>query len=152
MKKSIDFRTTATTVETELQDLAEKTTKGPKLDWIKQSIKVNAYGNLTKVDFEDGQVKLYEKDRGLYSGFFVAKSGQVIEKYDDVTPEILCKYLNIQDLGIMPTIEENTPEVIAESDYKESGKYIKLKYGDLELEIKKSINDFVQDKREVLKK
>ena len=153
IKKSYDFRDVAVSIDPADQLLAESTVCSEKIKYIKEQMALSKNGDLCEVKFADGVVKLYEKDNNLYSGYFLDNEGQVEDKYDDVTPEILAKYLDIKDIGEMVEYVEPVEELVEESSEMESEQptSIKIKYGDFELEIKKSLTDFVRNNKDLVK-
>lgn len=171
LNKSIDFHNTKSSIESSDQLLAEKTISPELIDYIKTSVS----NNLSKIPFAKGVLTLSEKEKGLYNGFFQDNDGQIVEKFDSQTLEIIAKNMELKDLynathkDAAPNhdpIEEAEDRAIAQQEVKEAldehnklyhkdqkpgdsinptGKSIKLKFGDFELEIKKSIKSFVHD-------
>ena len=162
-KKSYDFRDTRVSIDAKDQAAAE-TTACPKLvKFIKNSLQ----DEISKIPLEKGVLTLSKKEEGLYNGFFEDRHGQIVEKFDDVTVEIVAKTLEVKNLFVRPAYEHEEEEAVAaanyESDeaaeltqevaeitaeeYKQPTTTIKIKCGDVELEIRKSINNFVNDFR-----
>ena len=134
-KKSYDFRNTSVSIDSKDQQLAELTADPKLINYIKNAI-VN---EIEKIPFAKGILTLSKKDEGLYNGHFADTAGQVIEKFDDQTIEILAKNLELKNLYTRP--------VEAPAELNVENGHIKIKYGDFELEIKKSIHRFVSDFR-----
>ena len=154
-KKSYDFRDTKVSIDARDQAAAE-TTACPKLV---KYLRTSLQDEINKIPLEKGILTLSKKEEGLYSGFFEDRHGQIIEKFDDVTVEIVAKTLEIKNLFVRPAEpreEENVTEdidaltqeiaEITAEEYKQPTT-IRIKYGELEFEIRKSINTFVNDFR-----
>lgn len=158
-KKSYDYRDMKVSVDAKDQQAAEETASKDLVHYIKASLE----GDLNKIPFEKGMLTLSRKDAGLYSGFFQDSDGQVIEKFDDQTVEMVAKTMELKELYIIPGAPVTPPsppatmevaDQIAEAHMDhhnatmhrgpESGS-VRIKYGDFELEIKKSIHGFVND-------
>ena len=132
-KKSYYYKDTNIVVDSKDHYTAEKTASKVLVKYLKASID----GDLDKIPFEKGMLTLYKKDKGVYSGFFQDTYGQVIENFDDQTVEMIAKNMELKDYYTAP--EESS------SSEDSTGAHIKIKYGDLELEIRKSVHEFVND-------
>ena len=159
MAKSHDWNDTYVSVDEKTQDAVEKTASPELIQYITASLE----SDISKIPMAKGTLTLSKKDKGLYQGFFADQDGQVVEKFSDVTIPILAKTLELKELYAAPVAHEDAAEdaqMIADAmahhnavyhkgqepgEPVSSGKgHIKLKYGNLELEIKKSINQFVK--------
>ncbi len=161
-KKSYDWRDVKVSIDSKDQQAAEETASKELINYLTASID----SDLSKIPFAKGTLSLYTKDRGLYGGHFQDNDGQIIEKFDDMTVALLAKNLEMKQLYTAPDSTVDFQEV--QEDINEalnrhndtyhkgqepgepinSGKgHIKFKYGDFELEIKKSIHSFVTDFR-----
>lgn len=174
-KKSIDFKETMSAVDTMDQHNAEKTVSPELINYIKSAVS----SDISKIPFSKGVLTLSEKEKGLFNGFFQDNNGQIIEKFDNQTIEIVAKNMEIKQLYDRPAalpIHATTPgdEVedrqIAREEVSEAldthnklyhqgqqpgepinvgkkGMSLKLKFGDFEIELRKSVKDFVNDFR-----
>lgn len=168
MKKSLDFKNTTVSVDAQDQILAEKTASPALVEYIKNNLGVlkSGPGASVKIPFPTGILTMSEREAGIYHGHFQDRDGQVIEKFDSQTVEIIAKNLEVKSM--VPNIIASQPEPAsvpvepAASDIAmaahnriddlqrqlieaQKGKSIRIKYGDFELEIKKSVRDFVND-------
>lgn len=144
---NIDFQSTKVAISAELQAIAEETANPEILDTI-----LRALSSDSKVaEFEEGTLTISEREPGLYSAFFSDKDGQIIDEFFDATPEILAKLLELKKLvGVLkPEIQEDTTEEEPQEVpvVENSPSYLRIKMGDFELELKKSINDFIKGYR-----
>lgn len=158
--QSYNFKNTKATVSVAAQDAADRTASPELIKYLKASINAD----LQKISLAKGVLTISKKEQGLYAGFFSDASGQVVEEFDNVTLPVLAKTLEVKELyeppvqveGPTDDAEEMT-EVAAQvtnvmldhhnktmhSDENKSGGYMKLKYGNFELEIKKSMQEFI---------
>lgn len=174
MKKSentaIAFKNSQVMVDAKLQQISEET--APKE--LIQYIKAGCVAEISKIPFEKGILTLSQKEPGLYSGFFQNKDGQIIEQFDNMTPEIVAKNMQVKNLYSNPDIASVQEAVTAEDpsftvtkediqdlamqvhnrlnevhdrisqlQQNDKSKHIKIRYGDFELEIKKSLHQFI---------
>lgn len=151
-KKSLDFRNTTISIDSADQKLAEDTANPVVID----HIKFHDQNGVADVPFSKGILKLFKKEEGLFSAAFQDEHGQIIEKFDDMTAEMLAKNLMIRDLDTLPVYGElpqmyeyeDSEEEMEKEDEEEvqvKPTSIRIKYGDFELEIKKSIYSFLND-------
>lgn len=149
VKKSIDFQETKTAVDSTDQLLAEKTASPELINYLKTSVD----SELTKIPFAKGALTLAEKEPGLYNGFFQDKDGQVVEKFDSMTLEIIAKNMEIKDLYRAPATLQDVAAAHDRIDMVQKQldeqpsrpvKSLKIKFGDFELELRKSVRDFAQ--------
>jgi hypothetical protein len=177
---TIDFKNSKVMIDAKLQQVAEETAPQELINYIR----LCSMEDINKIPFAKGTLTLSKKEEGLYSGFFQDNDGQVIHEFENMTPEIVAK--NMQMKGLYQSLVPDTsaqlsqPEVepeqadaaedreIAKEEEKamkivaaahdridmvhqridslEQGrkaKYIKIRYGDFELEIKKSLQQFI---------
>lgn len=169
MKKSVDFKDTTVSIESQDQMLAEKTTSPALIEYITNNLGVlkSGPGASVKIPFPTGTLTMSEREAGIYHGHFQDQSGQIIEKFDSQTVAIIAKTLQIKSLIPVPVEQVSQPIAPAPVDpnpmdtalaahnriddlqrqiiEQQRGKSIRVKYGDFEIEIKKSIRDFVND-------
>lgn len=162
IQKSIDFHNTKVSIDSADQLLAEKTVSEDLIKYIKASIE----GDISKISFSKGILTLAKKEEGLYSGFFQDSQGQVVEKFDDMTPEIVAKNMEIKNLAEMSPVPEAPPvidqAIVAAHDridymhnridtlqdqMNSKGKSLKISFGDFQLELRKSVRDFTNSFR-----
>jgi len=133
LNKSYDFRDVTVSIDSADQKLAEDTACPKLIKYLKSAVE----NSLNKVPLKKGSLVMTEKQPGLYNAFFQDAAGQVVEKFDDNTIEMLAKNLEMKNLYIRPEASGDAS----------SGSVVRIKYGDLEFEVRKSINDFVNDFR-----
>lgn len=174
MRKSMDFQQTKTAIDSADQKLAEETTSPELLNYIRTA----AGSEMTKIPFAKGMLTLSQKEPGLYNGFFQDRDGQVVEKFDSQTLEIVAKNMELKNLYDRPIqavspaqqssptphhdadpqdewedrmiAREEAQKVVAEalaSIKVPTPKVVRVKAGDFEVEIRKSVRDFVNDFR-----
>lgn len=173
-KKSYDFKDTQVVLDAKDHQAAENA--DPRLI---QYIRASLDESITKIPFAKGTLTLNQKDKGLYNGFFSDQDGQVVERFDNSTVEMVAKNMMVKDLyavDVAPAhdpVDEAEDRAIAHDEAaavmdaalnhhnrvyhqgQEPGEpinggkgHIKLKYGNFELEIKKSLNEFVKSFRD----
>lgn len=133
-------------VPTYEHDAAEQTADPNLVEYLKSSVEG---AELQKIPFQKGMLTVHQKDRGLYSGFFADNHGQVIEKFDDMSIPMLAKALITKNLYQVPKTlaSETRNDNITQAVNAMPARYVKIKYGDFELEIKKSLTQFINDFR-----
>lgn len=140
-----------------------------------QHIKNNITSEISKIQLPKGVLTLSVRDNGLYNGFFQDKDGQVVEKFDAQTLEIVAKNLELKNWFEKPPVQHDAREeaedrVIARDEARQvaydalevhnmlyhkdqapgepvkgkKGTQLKIKFGDLEIELRKSVRAFVQ--------
>lgn len=179
MKKSIDFKDTLVSVDSKDQMLAEKTASPAVIDYISNNLGIlkAGPGASAKIPFPTGILTLSERESGCYHGHFQDLDGQVVEKFDSQTVAIIAKTLQIKSLipepeksmeanvvASVPASEQQAQMLTAAHDRIDlvhnriddlqrqvinQVKGIRIKYGDFELEIRKSLQDFVIDFKSV---
>lgn len=170
VNKSIDFQETKSAIDSGDQLLAEKTASPELMNYLKNSIA----SELAKIPFEKGALTLSQKEPGLYNGFFQDKDGQVVEKFDSMTLEIIAKNMEMKSLYAAPALpvhaqmpqeeaedrqiaREEAAKIVSQAhdriDMVQSQlaampskdmKSLRIKFGDFELELRKSVKDFAQ--------
>lgn len=173
LKKSIDFQQTKTAVDSADQLLAEQTTSPELISYLKTSVD----NDITKIPFSKGMLTVSQKEPGLYNAFFQDNQGQIVEKFDSQTLEIIAKNMMLKQLwsgvaaapSIAPNhdaVEELEDRVIAAHEAQlalerhnavyhqgqqpgepigSKAKTLKVRFGDFEIELRKSIKDFISD-------
>jgi hypothetical protein len=149
-KKSYDYRDLAVQVDANDQEAAEKSACPKLIEYIKSGVSWIEVDESRKLEFCKGDLTLYKKAEGLYSGFFTSnEDGEVLDKYDDLTPELIAKNLEIKLLDPYPIPTDELEEVPVEAplitENSETPSYIKVRMGDFEMELKKSVNAFVKN-------
>jgi len=184
-KKSIDYKNTTTSVDTMDQHNAETTTESELVKYIKE----NAGDDISKISFPKGKLTLSKKEAGVYNGFFSDTDGQVVEKFDGQTIEMIAKHMELKELYEKKEVvkdqavesaahedEEQDKELIQEEAGKQieealeehnskyhqgqepgepitsvkqgngkKGLFLRIKAGDFEIELRKSVRDFVHN-------
>jgi len=132
-------------------------------------------GAAAKIPFPTGMLTLTEREAGIYHGHFQDRDGQVVEKFDSQTVAIIAKTMQIKELVPVPAksmdanyiASEPAPAPSAEQQMVAAAhdridmvhnridelqrqvinqvKGLRIKYGDFELEIRKSVQGFVSD-------
>ena len=155
-----DFANTQTTVNAQVQQAAEQTASPELIQYLTASINAE----ISKIRLAKGTLTVSKKDDGLYCGFFQNNDGQVVHQFENMTIPILAKNLEIKELYEAPPVAKHEDaqedaEMIEdaieqhEAVYHRGQKpgepvasegYVRIKYGDFELEIKKSMSDFIK--------
>jgi uncharacterized alkaline shock family protein YloU len=162
---TVDYKDTQVTVDSRLQAAAEQTASPELVQYLNASINAE----LQKIRLAKGVLTLSKKDAGIYSGFFQDNDGQVVHQFENMTIPILAKNLEMKELYLRPIApvpaeahsdEEEDREMINEAlahhnalyhqgqapgePIKQDKGYVRIKYGNFELEIKKSMHDFIK--------
>lgn len=159
------YKNTQATVSTVAQAHAE--TASPELI---QYISASLNADVQKIRLAKGTLTVSKKDEGLYSAFFSNMDGQVVDEFENCTVEMLAKNLMVKGYYDTP-IALDAPVKAEHSDEAEdralirekiddhiamfhqgqqpgepigSKGYVRIKYGNFELEIKKSMADFIK--------
>ena len=166
-KSTYDFRDIKVSVNANQHAQAEKTASPDLVSYLQHSID----SALDRIPLAKGMLTVYKKAEGLYSGFFQDHDGQVVEKFDDMTIPIMAKNLEIKNIYEMPVHSQDVQDYkedveIAEDvaarmlqhhnemyhKWQDPGEPInggkgslRIKMGDIDIEIKKSINSFVRE-------
>ena len=175
VRKSKDFQETKTSVDSTDQLLAETTTSPKLIAYLRSALN----SDLSKIPLAKGTLSLSQKEPGLYNGFFSDMQGQIVEKFDSQTIEIIAKNLQVKQYYEVPPLAQSvTPSAPPGLPLPEDGpkgptteqlvnaahdridmmhnrmdqviqnqkaKTMKIRFGDFELELRKSVRDFAQD-------
>ena len=167
---TFDFHNAVVAVDAGLQVGAENSTSQDLLAYLK----ANMTSEISKIKLPKGLLTLSVRDVGLYNGFFQDLDGQVVEKFDAQTLEIIAKNLELKnwyEAPPAPAKQEDAEEdrEIARDEARQvthealqvhnalyhkdqapgepkvgkKGTQLKIKFGDLEIELRKSVRDFV---------
>jgi hypothetical protein len=149
LKKSYEYPETTVLVET--MDQAASENVDPKfLKSLQEVFLKSERFAVESMALGEGLLVLSQTDKNLFNGFYKDIHGQITEKFSGKTIEMVAKALLVKSLVILPEIEEVPVEPVIEEP--QSG-YVRLKFGDFEFEMKKSITkDFPQTNRRDLKK
>ncbi len=176
-KSTYDFRNVKTSVDANEHAQAEKTATPALVKYLSKAVEAD----LQKIPFKKGNLTLYKKEDGLYSGHFQDRDGQVIHQFADVTIPILAKNLEVKEIYDVDTEGQPEPamtladeshedeeedrelirEIVSQAMDEHNEAYhqgqepgepiddnkqnVRIKMGDLDIEIKKSINNFIRD-------
>jgi len=146
LAKSYDFPNSQIIIDAKDQQAAEEGIPKPFLDKLASQIKKDE--QVHKIILQKGVLTLANKDAGLFSGFFQDEAGQIVEKFDAHTLAMVAKTLMVKgcvgDYDLTQSEGEDMeakPVVAAPAQ----GMSLKIKFGDVELELRKSIKAFVDD-------
>lgn len=145
LAKSYDFPNSQIIIDAKDQQAAEEGTPKPFMDKLASFIKQDE--QIHKIPLQKGILTLANKDSNLYSGFFQDETGQIVEKFDAHTLAMVAKTLMVKgcvgDYDLTQSegedMEKKPPAPTS------SGMSLKIKFGDVEIELKKSIKAFVDD-------
>jgi hypothetical protein len=165
VKKSYDYQDQFVSIDAKDQQAAEEGTPSSLLDYMrncmykgpdsKENIDAERHQGIYKIPFLKGTLTLAQKADNLYNCDFSDIQGQVVEKLSDVTLEIAAKTLMvkgfIQKADYEPILA-STPAPVAPAPViieapSDGPKSVRIKMGDFEFEMRKSIKDFVSDFR-----
>jgi hypothetical protein len=162
------FKDSLVAVDASLQAASEKTASPELMQYLSSSINAD----LQKIPFAKGTLTVYKKEAGLYGGFFQDNEGQLIQEFENMTIAILAKTLEMKELYCAPVEVAQTQPVdpsptmqnvrdiarmeasdavigheVRMHNEENNGKktHIKVRFGNFELEIKKSMQDFIND-------
>ncbi len=153
-KKSYDYPDTLTIIDAKDQQAAEEGTPSSFLEKITSQMKKG--DSVHKIQMQKGVLTLANKDSNLYSGFFTDADGQVVEKFEGHTLQMVAKTLIVKgratdfDLyGDGEDYEPQAPAAPVEVAAPSSGAspQVTIKFGDVEIQLRKSIRAFVDDYR-----
>lgn len=158
-KKSYDWSDVKVTVDANDHQAAEASVSPELMNYLNSSLN----NDLTKIPFAKGTLTIAKTAEGLYSGFFQDSEGQVVDKYEPTTLPIIAKNMMVKNLYSAPVAVDVAPthseqeeaedraiarqeaiRVVNEMVPANPEKSIRIKYGNFELEIKKSINEFLK--------
>lgn len=170
VNKSVDFQNAKVSVDSADQMLAETTASKQLIGKIQGAVFQDS--NVTKIQLSKGVLTLSKKDEGLYDGFFQDAQGQVVEKFDNMTPAIIAKNLEMKNLEPVYAAdhtpahspqEEAEDRIIAqqeaikvvesahqridrlEREMEPKKTTLRVRLGDFEIELRKSVRAFVED-------
>lgn len=157
--KSYDYPDSQIIIDAKDQQAAEEGTPKQFLKYLSEHI---AEGKtIHKIPLQKGALTIANKDSNLFTGFFSDQQGQIVEKFDAHTLEMIAKTLMVKKLATEHDLYradedlEERPKVVAPS----APVQVRIKFGDVEIELRKSIKQFVDDFRktrttdeEILKK
>jgi hypothetical protein len=163
VEKSHDYRDQFVSIDENAQAIAENNTPPELLGYMRscmykgptsaETVESERHQGIYKIPFMKGLLTLAQKADNLYNGDFADIHGQVVEKVSDMTLEMIARQLVvkgfIEKADYQPAIAQTPPPVNpapvviqAASDQPSS---IRIKLGDFEFEMRKSIKDFVSD-------
>jgi len=147
-KKSYDYPDTLTIIDAKDQQAAEEGTPSAFLEKITSQMRKG--DNIHKIQMQKGVLTLANKDSNLYSGFFTDADGQITDKFDAHTLEMVAKTLIVKgratDYDLYGEGEDYEPEAPIAPVQASSGQpQVTIKFGDVEIQLRKSIRDFVDE-------
>lgn len=150
-KKSYDYPDVLTVIDAKDQQAAEEGTPKSFLDRISsQMLKGNS---IHKIQLQKGVLTLAVKGANLYAGFFTDGEGQIVEKFDGHTLELVAKTLMVKgrvtDFDLYGESEDFKSEspIAAQTVISSNQPQITIKFGDVEIQLRKSIKQFVDSFR-----
>lgn len=148
-KKSYDYPDTLTIIDAKDQQAAEEGTPVTFLEKITSQMKKG--DSVHKIQMQKGVLTLANKDSNLYSGFFTDGDGQIVEKFEGHTLEMVAKTLIVKgratDFDLYGEGEDYEPQapVVAPVEASVAQPQVTIKFGDVEIQLRKSIRAFVDD-------
>lgn len=149
-KKSYDYPDTLTIIDAKDQQAAEEGTPSQFLEKISSQMKKG--DSVHKIQMQKGVLTLANKDSNLYSGFFTDAEGQIVEKFEGHTLQMVAKTLIVKgratdyDLyGEGEDYEPQAPIQAAQQPAVSNQPQVTIKFGDVEIQLRKSIRQFVDD-------
>ena len=148
-KKSYDYPDTLTIIDAKDQQAAEEGTPVSFLEKITSQMKKG--DSVHKIQMQKGVLTLANKDSNLYSGFFTDGDGQIVEKFEGHTLEMVAKTLIVKgratDFDLYGEGEDYEPQapVVEASQPSVVQPQVTIKFGDVEIQLRKSIRAFVDD-------
>lgn len=146
LAKSYDFPNSQIIIDAKDQQAAEEGTPKAFLEKLSSGIKKGE--QVHKISLQKGTLTLAEKDLNLYSGFFQDETGQIIEKFDAHTLEMVAKTLMVKGCTGEYDLTQSEGEDVEDSRpiaTAPQGMSLKIKFGDVELELRKSVKNFIED-------
>lgn len=171
-KKSYDYPDIKVRIDSNDQQAAELTANSDLVRELKGIFQSIDLGESREYFIPFGKVILFKKAEGLYSGHVIRhEDGETVEKFDDQTLEMIAKNLELKNLvdkaflntlvpvPITPIVqevpktemeyvaEEEADEAVEEhnKEYHSGPSYLRIKAGDFEIELKKSVRNFVSN-------
>lgn len=147
-KKSYDYPDTLTIIDAKDQQAAEEGTPSAFLERISSQMKKG--DTVHKIQMQKGVLTLANKDANLYSGFFTDADGQVTDKFDAHTLQMIAKTLivkgRVTDFDLYGEGEDYEPQApVAPVAQVTNSPQVTIKFGDVEIQLRKSIRRFVDD-------
>lgn len=152
-KKSYDYPDTLTIIDAKDQQAAEEGTPAAFLQKLSSQMKKG--DSVHKIQMQKGVLTLANKDSNLYSGFFTDGEGQVVEKFEGATLEIVAKTLIVKgratDFDLYGEGEDYEPQapVASTAEVAQASPsmqpQVTIRFGDVEIQLRKSIRAFVDD-------
>lgn len=160
IEKSYDYRDQYVIVDALDQQAAELSVPAMLNDYMQRCMQNAADDEMTdrhqgvyKIPFSKGTLTLSQKADNLYNGHFEDAQGQVVEKLSDVTMEIAAKTLMVKGFitkddyepAVAQTPQPVNPAPVIIEAPSDGPKSVRIKYGDFEFEMRKSVKDFVSN-------
>ena len=142
-KKSYDFRDHGVMIDAKDQQAAEESVNPKILKYLEIAHSDLQKGETKSLNLGSGILKLTKKDQGLFNGWWEDSTGQVTEKFDDQTIAMVAKNLIVKGRVSEEVFTSAAGTSDSVSTPSETGT-IRIKYGDFELELKKSLRDFAK--------
>lgn len=148
-KKSYDYPDTLTIIDAKDQQAAEEGTPSKFLEKITSQMRKG--DSVHKIQMQKGVLTLANKDANLYSGFFTDADGQIVDKFDAHTLEMVAKTLIVKgratDYDLYGEAEDYEPQAPVQQAVSPSSNQpqVTIKFGDVEIQLRKSIRQFVDD-------
>lgn len=167
VKKSYDYKDLYVSVDPKDQAIAEQSASKIWVSMINDAMVHLELGNTADIHFGPQILTLMKRGEGLYNGFLKDADGQIVEQLEDQTAEMVVAQLEVKKLlpslpGLGATPESNSPhpdeaedrkiaEEVAEAvverklSEKDGVAYLRIKTKDFEFELRKSVQEFIQD-------
>lgn len=146
-KKSYDYPDTLTIIDAKDQQAAEEGTPAAFLEKITSQMRKG--DSVHKIQMQKGTLTLANKDANLYSGFFTDIDGQIVEKFEAHTLQMVAKTLIVKgratDFDLYGDGEDYEPEIPAMPITSANQPQVTIKFGDVEIQLRKAIRQFVDD-------
>ncbi len=152
-KKSYDYPDTLTIIDAKDQQAAEEGTPSAFLEKLSSQMKKGE--SVHKIQMQKGVLTLANKDSNLYSGFFTDGEGQVVEKFEGHTLQMVAKTLIVKgratDYDLYGDGEDYEPQApaqevpVTQAQAIAASPQVTIKFGDVEIQLRKSIRAFVDD-------
>jgi hypothetical protein len=143
--KSYDYPDSQIIIDAKDQQAAEEGTPKQFLKYLSDNI--DQQKTVHKIALQKGALTIANKDANLYTGFFSDEQGQIVEKFDAHTLEMIAKTLIVKKLATETDIFRKDEDLEEDRPIKPSSSpvQVRLKVGDVEIEIRKSIKNFIDD-------
>lgn len=144
-KKSYEFKTSQVRLSSEDQHAVESTQDKELVEYLKSNIE----GEISEIPLEKGTLTVNQKEPGLYNAFYADESGQVTQEFYDKTVEMIAKNLTVKSIVKKPSEAMDREE--GEMPKESRPMHLKLKFGDFEMELRKSVQNFVKEHKTLKK-